>query len=51
MAQLVGHWTGDRMVASLRLAAGWSHCVVSLSKTLYLLLNTGPTQEDPSGHD
>ena len=24
------------------------HCVVSLSKTLYSLLNTGLTQEDPS---
>ena len=28
-----------------------SHCVVSLSKTLYLLLSTGSTQEDPSRHD
>ena len=27
-----------------------SHCVVSLSKTLYLLLITGSTQEDPSQH-
>ena len=51
MAQLVGHWTGDRTVASLSLTAGWSHCVVSLCKTLYPLLSTGSTQEDPSGHD
>ena len=31
----------------------WSHCVVSLSKTLYLLFSTGSTQEDrkPSRHD
>ena len=28
-----------------------SHCVVSLSKTLYLLLSTDSTQEDPSRHD
>ena len=28
-----------------------SHCVVSMSKTLYLLLSTGSTQEDPSRHD
>ena len=28
-----------------------SHCVLSLSKTLYLLLSTGSTQEDPSRHD
>ena len=27
------------------------HCVVSLSKTLYLLLSTGSTQEDRSRHD
>ena len=27
------------------------HCVVSLSKTLYLLLSTGSTQEGPSRHD
>ena len=51
MAQLVGHWTGDCTVASLSLTAGWSHCVVSLCKTLYPLLSTGSTQEDPSGHD
>ena len=24
----------------------WSHCVGSLSKTVYLLLSTGSTQED-----
>ena len=28
-----------------------SHCVVSLSKTLYPLLSTGSTHEDPSRHD
>ena len=28
-----------------------SHCVVSLSKTLFLLLSTGAAQEDSSGHD
>ena len=28
-----------------------SQCVVSLSKELYLLLNTGSTQEDPSQYD
>ena len=27
------------------------HCVVSLSKTRYPLLNTGSTQEEPSRHD
>ena len=27
------------------------HCVVSLSKTLYSLLSTGLSQEDPSRHD
>ena len=29
----------------------WSHCVVSLSKTLYSLLSIGSTQENPSRHD
>ena len=28
-----------------------SHCVVSLSKTLYTLLSTGSNQEDPSRPD
>ena len=28
-----------------------SHCVVSLNKSHYRLLSTGPTQEDPSRHD
>ena len=28
-----------------------SHCAVSLSKTLFQLLSTGLTQEDPSWHD
>ena len=27
------------------------YCVVSLSKTLYPLLSTGSTQEDPSQHN
>ena len=27
------------------------HCIVSLSKTLYLLLSTGATQEGLSRHD
>ena len=27
------------------------HCIVSLSKTLYPLLSTGSTQEDPSQHN
>ena len=38
MAQLVEHETRDRR----------SHCVVSKSKTLYLMLSTGSTEEDPS---
>ena len=52
MAQLVEGWTRNRKVASSRLTAG-SHCVVSLSKAIYLLLNTGSTKEDrkTSGHD
>ena len=29
----------------------WSHCVVSLSKTLNPLLSTGSAQEDLSQHD
>ena len=29
----------------------WSHCVVSLSKTLYLLFSTGSTQEATYQHD
>ena len=45
VAQLVECYTGDQRIASLRLT---SHCVVSLSKTLYSLLSTGSTQEDPS---
>ena len=27
------------------------HCIVTLSKTLYPLLSTGSTLEDPSRHD
>ena len=42
---LVGRALGDRKVACSRLTGG-SHCVVSLSKTLYLLLSTGSTKED-----
>ena len=52
MVQLVERKTGDHRVASLSLChRQWSHCVVSLSKTLYLLLSTGSIQEDPSRHD
>ena len=29
----------------------WMHCVVSLSKTLYPVLITSSTQEDPSRHE
>ena len=29
----------------------WRHCILSLSKTLYHLFNTGSTQVDPSQHD
>ena len=47
-AQLVERSTGDGRVASSSLTSG-GHCVVSLSKTLYPLLSTGSTQEDPSG--
>ena len=39
-------------IASSRLTAGrWSHCVVSLSRTLYPLLSTGSTWQDTSWHD
>ena len=50
--ELVECWTGNRRVASSRLAAS-SHYVVPLSKTLYPLLSTGSTQEDRKlpGHD
>ena len=41
--------TRDRGVAGLSVTVG--HCDVSLSKTLYPLLSTGSTKEDPSGHD
>ena len=41
VAQLVEHSTGDQIVARSRR----SHCVVSLSKTLYLLLSTGSRHE------
>ena len=44
VAQLVERSTGDWRVASSRLTPQQSHCVVSLSRTLYPLLNT--TQED-----
>ena len=43
MAQLVEHLTWDQRVARSRLI---SHCVVSLSKTLYPLISTGSTQDD-----
>ena len=36
--------TGDQRVANSRL--NQSHCVVSLSKTLYPPISTGTTQED-----
>ena len=50
VAQLVKRKTGDRRVAGSGLT---SHCVVSLSKTLYPLLSTGSTKEErkPSQHD
>ena len=52
LAQMVECWTLYQEVVSWRRTAG-SHCVVSLSKTLYPLLSTGSTQEDgiSSGHD
>ena len=52
VAQLVECKTWYRGVASSRLAVG-RVTVVSLSKTLYPLLNTGSTQEDRklSRHD
>ena len=40
---------GSKGFVSLIISA--SHCVVTLSKALYLLLSTGSTQEDPSQHD
>ena len=52
LAQLVERLTRGRSVAtcsSRHNAAG--QCIVSLSKTLYPLLSTGSTQEDPSQHD
>ena len=42
VAQSVECKTEDQRFASLRLTSS-SHCVVSLSKTLYLLLRTGST--------
>ena len=41
--------TQDRGVAGSNLAG--KHCVVTFRKTLYPLLSTGSTQEDPSQHD
>ena len=40
-----------RKIEGLQVQASKRHCVVSLSKTLYPLLSTGPTQEDPSEYD
>ena len=48
VAQLVECLTGDWMVAD---SSQQRHCVVSSSKTLYPLLSTGSTKEDPSQHD
>ena len=45
MAQLVEHLTGDRRVAGSSLIVG-RVTVVSLSKTLYLLLGTGSIQQN-----
>ena len=45
VAQSGEHKTGNRRVASSSLTIG-SHCVVSSSKTLYHLLDTGSTQEE-----
>ena len=43
--------TGDQGVVSLSLTGGTVCSVVSLSKSLYLLLNTGLTQEELSQHE
>ena len=45
VAYLVKHKTEDQRAASLRLHMH-SHCIMSLSKTHYPLLNTSLTQED-----
>ena len=45
LSDSVGNLTGDCRDAILR-----SHCVVSLSKTLYPLLSTGSTQHDLTGN-
>ena len=36
----------DLRLRGCRFEPHWRHCIVSLSKTLYPLLNTGSTQED-----
>ena len=38
MAQLVGYYTGEQMVAIFESHDQWNHCVVSLSKTLHPLV-------------
>ena len=38
-------------IEGLQVPASPGHCVVCMSKTLYPLLSTGSTQEDPSWHD
>ena len=48
-------WLSGRVLESKSrgcwLEPHWRHCLVSLSKTLYPLLSTGSTQEDPSWVD
>ena len=48
-------WLSGRVLDSRSKGCGFKphlrHCVVSLTKTLYPLLSTGSTKEDPSRHD
>ena len=48
-------WLSGRVLDSRSRGCGnephLRHCIASLSKTLYLMLSTGATQEDPSQHD
>ena len=41
----------DSISTGWELEPHWVHCVVSLNKTLYPLLITSSTQEDPSLHE
>ena len=55
MGSSEAQWLSGRVLDSE--SWGWGldphrrHCIVSLSKTLYNLLSTGSTQNDPSRHD